>query len=119
MAKRRAKPLTKAKIKSKSKLARKAKSKAKPKSHAKSKDGSRLSRALTSGRTMRRDPSWLIVEDKLDRLVDAAAHALALPLEPAWKPAVKANLDVTLRLAAAFADFPLPDDAEPAPVFVA
>jgi hypothetical protein len=26
---------------------------------------------------------------------------------------------VTLALAASFADFPLPDDAEPAPVFVA
>jgi Protein of unknown function (DUF4089) len=55
----------------------------------------------------------------LDHFIDAAAHALGLPIEPAWKPAVKANLEVTLRLAASFADFPLPDDAEPAPVFVA
>jgi hypothetical protein len=119
MAKRRAKPLTKAKAKSKlapkSKSKAKAKSKAKPKSNAKS----RLSRALTSGRVTRRDPSWLIVEGPLDKLVDAAARALILPLEPAWKPAIKTNLDVTLRLAASFADFPLPDDAEPAPVFVA
>jgi Protein of unknown function (DUF4089) len=57
--------------------------------------------------------------DPLDRLVDAAARALALPLDPAWKPMVKANLEVTLRLAGLFADFPLPDDAEPAPVFKA
>jgi hypothetical protein len=57
--------------------------------------------------------------DPLDRLVDAAASALALPLDPAWKPMVKANLEVTLRLASLFADFPLPDDAEPAPVFKA
>ena len=57
--------------------------------------------------------------DPLDRLVDAAASALALPLEPAWRPAIKANLEVTLRLASLFADFPLPDDAEPAPVFKA
>ncbi len=42
-----------------------------------------------------------------------------LPIEPAWKPAVRSNLEVTLRLAAAVADFPLPDEAEPAPVFVA
>jgi 1-carboxybiuret hydrolase subunit AtzG-like protein len=55
----------------------------------------------------------------LDRFIDAAAQALALPVEPAWKPAIKFNLDVTLRMAASFADFPLPDDAEPAPVFVA
>jgi len=57
--------------------------------------------------------------DPLDILVDASARALDLPLEPTWRPAVKGNLDVTLRLAALFTDFPLPDDAEPAPVFVA
>ncbi|HEY7666067.1 MAG TPA: DUF4089 domain-containing protein [Xanthobacteraceae bacterium] len=57
--------------------------------------------------------------DALDAFVDAAAHALALPAEPAWKGAIKTNLAVTLALAASFADFPLPDDAEPAPVFVA
>jgi len=55
----------------------------------------------------------------LDQFIEAAAHALALPVEPAWKGAVKANLEVTLRLADSFADFPLPDDAEPAPVFTA
>jgi hypothetical protein len=55
----------------------------------------------------------------LDQFIEATARALALPVEPAWKGAVKANLEVTLRLAASFADFPLPDDAEPAPVFTA
>jgi hypothetical protein len=55
----------------------------------------------------------------LDHFIEAAAHALALPVEPTWKGAIKANLEVTLRLAASFADFPLPDDAEPAPVFTA
>ena len=44
---------------------------------------------------------------------------LALPLDPAWQGAIRTNLEVNLRLAAAFADFPLPDDAEPAPVFAA
>ena len=57
--------------------------------------------------------------DPLDHFIDAAAVAIDLPVEPAWKPAVKANLEVTLQLARLFADFPLPDDAEPAPVFVA
>jgi hypothetical protein len=55
----------------------------------------------------------------LDGFIDAAAAALDLRLEAAWQDAVKANLEVTLRLARTFADFPLPDDAEPAPVFVA
>jgi hypothetical protein len=55
--------------------------------------------------------------DPLDDFVEAAARALDLKLEPAWKAAVKTNLDITLRLAGLFADFPLPDDAEPAPIF--
>jgi hypothetical protein len=55
----------------------------------------------------------------LDSFVDAAAHALDLKIEPAWQGAVKINLEATLALAALFADFPLPDDAEPAAVFSA
>ena len=57
--------------------------------------------------------------DDLDALVDAAAKAMGLPIEPAWKPAIKANLQVSLRLAAIVEEFELPDDAEPAPVFEA
>jgi Protein of unknown function (DUF4089) len=53
----------------------------------------------------------------LDDFVDAAAGALRLPLEPQWRPAVVANLEVILRLAAVVTEFPLPDDAEPAPIF--
>jgi Protein of unknown function (DUF4089) len=55
----------------------------------------------------------------LDDFIDAAAKALALPVEPEWKPAVKANLTVTLRLGALVAELELPDEAEPAPVFKA
>ena len=58
-------------------------------------------------------------DDQLDAFVDAAAAALALPIEPAWKPAIKTNLQVTLRLAAMVSEFELPDEAEPAPVFEA
>jgi 1-carboxybiuret hydrolase subunit AtzG-like len=60
------------------------------------------------------------MDDKaLDDFIVAAAAALDLPLEEAWKPAVKANLAVTLKHAATVAAFKLPDDAEPAPVFKA
>jgi hypothetical protein len=59
----------------------------------------------------------VIQGDPLDDFIDAAARALELPLEPAWRPAVKANLLVTLRQARLVAEFALPDDAEPAPVF--
>jgi Protein of unknown function (DUF4089) len=57
--------------------------------------------------------------DALDEYIDATAQLLDLPLDPAWKPAVRANLEVTLRLGALVRDFDLTDEAEPAPVFVA
>jgi hypothetical protein len=55
----------------------------------------------------------------LDGFVEAAARALALPIEPQWRAAIKANLEVNLRLASFVAEFALPDEAEPAPVFTA
>jgi hypothetical protein len=57
--------------------------------------------------------------EPLDEFIEAAAAALALPLDAAWKAAIKANLEVTLKHAATVADFKLPDEAEPAPVFKA
>ena len=47
------------------------------------------------------------------------AKALDLPLTAAYAPQVEANLAVACRLAQLVLDFPLPDEAEPAPVFVA
>ncbi len=55
----------------------------------------------------------------LDPLIAVSAQALGLPMDPAWYAAICFNLEVTFRLAALVADFPLPDDAEPAPVFKA
>ena len=55
--------------------------------------------------------------DKLDDLISAASAALDLPFDEAWRPAIKANLEVTLKLANMVAEFPLPDEAEPAPIF--
>ena len=57
--------------------------------------------------------------DLLDDYIDSAADALALPVEDAWKPAVRANLEISLRLARLVDEFPLPDEAEPASVFTA
>ena len=57
--------------------------------------------------------------DALDAYIDSAAALLALPLEPEWKGAVRANLEVTLKLAALVGEKELPDDAEPAPVYQA
>ena len=57
--------------------------------------------------------------DSLDDYIDAVAKAMNLPIEPAWKGAVRANLKVSLRLARLVDEFPLPDESEPASVFTA
>ena len=57
--------------------------------------------------------------DQLDDYIDALAKALELPVEEAWRPAIKANLEVSLRLARLVDGFVLPDETEPAPVFSA
>ena len=67
-----------------------------------------------------RSGAWTNCQNEtLDKLIDASAAALGLPIEPEWKPAIRANLAVTLRLANMVAEFELPDEAEPAPVFEA
>lgn len=54
-----------------------------------------------------------------DPYIAAAAALLALPIDPTWTATIARNLGV-LRTAAAFVgDFPLPDEAEPAPVYEA
>ena len=55
--------------------------------------------------------------DALDTFIDAAAEALALPVEPQWKPAIRANLEITLQFARLVDTFPLADESEPAPVY--
>jgi hypothetical protein len=57
--------------------------------------------------------------DPLDDYIDAVSTALALPVEETWRPAVKANLQVSLRLARLVDEFALPDETEPASVFTA
>jgi Protein of unknown function (DUF4089) len=57
--------------------------------------------------------------ESLDDYIDVVAKALALPVEEAWRPAVRANLEVSLRLARLVDEFALPDEIEPASVFAA
>ncbi len=57
--------------------------------------------------------------DPLDDYIDAVAKVLALPIEDAWRPAVRANLDVSLRLARLVDEFALPDENESASVYSA
>ena len=57
--------------------------------------------------------------DQLDDYINAVAAAMALPVEDAWRPAVRANLEVSLRLAKLVDDFPLPDETEAASIYSA
>lgn len=60
------------------------------------------------------------IDDKaLAAYAEAAAQALQIPVQPEWRPTIEANLKATLRLAGLVAEFKLPDDTEPAPVFEA
>ena len=68
-------------------------------------------------RAVKRKPAPAPSGDPLDDFVDAAARAFDLPVEPQWRPAIKANLEVILRLGALVAAFDLPDEAEPGPIF--
>jgi hypothetical protein len=58
-------------------------------------------------------------KDPLLAAIDAGAHMLGLTIDPAWIPSVRANLEVSLRLAKVVDEFPLPDDHEPASIFKA
>jgi 1-carboxybiuret hydrolase subunit AtzG-like protein len=61
----------------------------------------------------------MMAADTLDDYIDALAEALDLPIEEAWRPAIRANLDVSLRMARLVDEFPLPDETEAASVFIA
>jgi 1-carboxybiuret hydrolase subunit AtzG-like len=50
--------------------------------------------------------------------VDAAAALIGLPLDPAHRPGTVLNLQRIAEMAALVMAFPLPDDTEPAPVFL-
>ena len=56
-------------------------------------------------------------DETLELYVAAAAKALGLSVDPAWMPAIRANLRATLNHAAIVSGFDLSDEAEPAPVF--
>jgi hypothetical protein len=60
-----------------------------------------------------------MADDSLDDYIDAASKLLRLPVKDAWKPAVRANLEVSMRLARMVDEFDFSDEAEPASVFTA
>ena len=57
--------------------------------------------------------------DMLDMAIAVNAQMLNLPINPAWIPMVRANLEVSLRLARTVDEYALPDDHEPASILKA
>jgi hypothetical protein len=76
-------------------------------------------KAARASRARKSTPAGRKPADPLDGFIEAAARLLALPIEPQWLAAIKFNLDMNLKLAAFVAEFALPDETEPAPVFTA
>ena len=60
-----------------------------------------------------------LTDDDLDAFAAAGARLLGLAVAPEWQAGIRANLRVSLTLGGLVAGFELPDEAEPAPVFVA
>jgi len=52
-----------------------------------------------------------------EALLDALLPATGIPMDPAWRAAVIANLRVAGLIATSLQLFPLPDSTEPAPIF--
>ncbi len=55
--------------------------------------------------------------DELASWLDANAALLGIGVAPEWRDAVREHLRITRDLAQRVMEFPLPDDADPAPVF--
>jgi hypothetical protein len=60
-----------------------------------------------------------MTDAELEAYMDATACLLGIAIAPEWRAPVLANLAGAFRMAALVADFSLPDEAEPAPVFEA
>jgi len=55
----------------------------------------------------------------LDAYIDAGTALLGIPVRPEWRDAIRHHVRVSFDLARTVLDFPLPDEADPAPVFSA
>jgi hypothetical protein len=57
--------------------------------------------------------------DDLDAFITAGTRLLGLPIKPEWREAIRLHLAISLGHARTVAEFPLPDESDPAPVFSA
>jgi hypothetical protein len=97
----------------KRKAARQAKSGRAAKSVVKTPRREKAVAAKAAAKKLKKTPQ----PDAIDAMIVASAQALGLTLDPKWQAGIKFNLQLVLRHATLVDEFPLPDDAEPAPVF--
>ena len=57
------------------------------------------------------------MSDDIDAWLDANAALLGIAIAPEGRDAVRQHLRITRDLALRVLEFPLPDDADPAPIF--
>ena len=55
--------------------------------------------------------------NELDAWLDANAALLGITVAPQWRDAIRLHLRITRDMAQCVLEFPLPDEADPAPVF--
>jgi hypothetical protein len=57
------------------------------------------------------------MSDNVDAWLDANAAVLGIAVAPEWRDAIRLHLRITHDLAQHVMQFPLPDEADPAPIF--
>jgi hypothetical protein len=108
----------KSRVKAKARGKRKSAAASKPRAKSKVKTKTSARRSVVKARPLAKPTSAPASQiDPLDNWIVASASALGLRVEKSWMPAVRANLRVTLDQGLLAGGFPLPDDAEPAPVY--
>jgi len=58
-------------------------------------------------------------DDDIDAFIRAGCRLLDIPVRDEWREAIRLHLAISLDHARNVAEFELPDDADPAPVFTA
>jgi 1-carboxybiuret hydrolase subunit AtzG-like len=67
----------------------------------------------------RRGDRTMHADDTLDRMIREACSVLGIGIAEEWRAAIRTHLAISLGHAEAVGAFPLPDEADPAPVFEA
>lgn len=58
-------------------------------------------------------------DEQIDAFIESGCRLLGVPVRDAWRAAIRLHLETSLDHARNVAEFDLPDEADPAPVFTA